>query len=164
MSFFTVRLLFRLSLEFLEKSQLVGKEAKVFLLNQIIEFQQSTGRKLMVRWIIVYLVLICCIKFNFWLQVVYDFLSEYLESWDGIQYSDQIHQLLADAPFLPYTGMYLYTFSTLIDSAKYWRKTIADLYELFLRVLEDQFHFSPPSTRFKIINTCRLLINNLVTQ
>lgn len=35
--------------EFMEKSQSIGKEGKTLLLNRIIEFQQSTGLKLMVR-------------------------------------------------------------------------------------------------------------------
>ena len=39
-------------------------------------------------------------------KAVYDFLSEFLVSWDGIQYNQQIFQLLADMPFMPYPGMY----------------------------------------------------------
>ena len=36
------------STEFIEKDQMFGKPGKELLLNRIIEFQQSTGRKLMV--------------------------------------------------------------------------------------------------------------------
>lgn len=43
-----------------------------------------------------------------YLKAVYDFLSEYLNTcWDGIQFSDQIFQLLSQIPFLPYTGKIL---------------------------------------------------------
>jgi len=105
--------------EFIEKDQMFGKPGKELLLNRIIEFQQSTGRKLM---------------------AVYDFLSEYLQSWDGIQYCDQIFQLIADVPFLPYS----------------------DLYENFLFVLEQLFHSCETNYRLKIIHVCRQLILNLL--
>ena len=91
--------------EFLERDQLSGKEGKTLLLNRIIEFQQSTGRKLMVASheitkIVIWSSFIC----NFLFQAVYDFLSEYLLQWDGIQYCDQIFKLIADVPPLPYSG------------------------------------------------------------
>ena len=71
--------------EFLEKPQLAGREGKELLLDMIIEFQQTTGRKLM---------------------VVYDFLADYFRKWDGVQFADRVWQLLADAPFLPYADLY----------------------------------------------------------
>ena len=74
------------------------------------------------------------------MQVVYDFLADYFEEWDGIQYNRQIWQLLADVPFLPYP----------------------DLYENFLRVVERLFHSWDTVNRFTIIATCAQLIQNLV--
>ncbi|EFX69734.1 hypothetical protein DAPPUDRAFT_300700 [Daphnia pulex] len=107
--------------EFMERPQVHGREGKTLLLQRILEFQQNTGRKLM---------------------VVYDFLSLYLLTWDGIQFSDQIFQLLAHIPFLPYP----------------------DLNGNFLQVLEGLFHSCDTSHRLKIIDVCRKLIHNLLLQ
>jgi len=105
--------------EFLEKDQTFGRPGKELLLNRIIEFQQSTGRKIM---------------------TVYDFLSEYLQNWDGVQYCEQIFQLIADVPSLPYS----------------------DLFENFFIVLEELFHGCETAYRLKIISLCRQLIFNLL--
>lgn len=42
--------------------------------------------------------------FIFFFKVVYDFLSEYLRVWDGVQYRDHIFQLVSALPILPYSG------------------------------------------------------------
>nr|CAH0102881.1 unnamed protein product [Daphnia galeata] len=106
--------------EFMEKRQNQGREEKTLLLNRIIEFQESTGRKLM---------------------VVYDFLAEYLPTWDGLQYGDQIFRLLSGIPFLPSSDLLI-----------------------FLRILENLLKFSPTSQKMKIIDCCRKLIYNLLLQ
>ena len=105
--------------EFLEKPSNAGHEGKELLLNMIIEFLQTTGRKLL---------------------VVYDFLADYFQAWDGIQYSKCIWQLLADMPFLPY----------------------ADLYDNFLRVIEQFYSDWDTTNRLTVIDTCIQLIRNLV--
>ncbi|XP_057380549.1 uncharacterized protein LOC130702935 [Daphnia carinata] len=107
--------------EFIEKSPSQGREGKTLLLDRIKEFQECTGRKLI---------------------AVYNFLSEYLRVWDGIQFSDQILQLLTQIPFLPYT----------------------DLYKNFLRILEDLFHSCHTPFRIKIIHSCQQLIQNLLIE
>lgn len=75
------------------------------------------------------------------MQAVYDFLSEYLQTWDGVQFRNHIFQLIADVPFLPYN----------------------DLHENFLHVLEDLFHSSETDYRIEMIDLCRRLIYNLVS-
>ncbi|XP_057379734.1 uncharacterized protein LOC130702084 [Daphnia carinata] len=105
--------------EFIERRQGDCRDAKTLLLQRVIEFQESTGRKLM---------------------VVYDFLSEYLRIWDGIQYREHIFQLLSALPVLPYS----------------------DLYENFLRLFENMFQYSPTPFKLQMINSCRKLIHNLL--
>ncbi|KAI9558051.1 hypothetical protein GHT06_014804 [Daphnia sinensis] len=105
--------------EFIERRQTDNQDRKALLLQRVIEFQESTGQKLM---------------------VVYDFLSEYLRLWDGIQYREHIFQLLSALPVLPYS----------------------DLYENFLRLLENMFCWSPTSFKLQLINSCRKLIHNLL--
>ncbi|KZS03961.1 Centromere protein I [Daphnia magna] len=107
--------------EFIEKPQSQGREGKTLLLDRIKEFQECTGRKLL---------------------AVYNFLSEYLRIWDGIQFSDQILQLLTQITFLPYS----------------------DLYNNFLRILEDLFHSCHTPYRLKIIDFCQKLIQNLLIE
>lgn len=107
--------------EFIERNQIACLDEKKLLLQRVIEFQESTGRKLM---------------------VVYDFLSEYLRVWDGVQYRDHIFQLVSALPILPYS----------------------DLYENFLRVLEDMFRWSPTSFKLEMIDSCRKLIHNLLVE
>ncbi len=92
--------------EFMERPQVHGREGKTLLLQRILEFQQNTGRKLMVSFIF-----FSCLYFKKlseipFFKVVYDFLSLYLLTWDGIQFSDQIFQLLTHIPFLPYPGLF----------------------------------------------------------